>query len=987
MDPIAKRTFHLCMYFHRFCSILLFCSVLPAAAQDPLHRRITMQDGLPSNTAYRCMQDNAGFLWISTDAGVMRFDGRHLDRFGLEQGLSDEDVFATKCDSKGRIWFFTANGRPCYVDGGKVSSWRTDSSLAKVHLPSGIAGFHEDANGSLWFGGLRAELAVVHPDGKVVQRDIHDPSIGLERYIVSFLPLKDGGMQVFMGRDPVTIHPDFLLTGGSDGGRRDATPGDPIERSLIVSADSVEEWLNGRWSLFLHRSQLPGAPLISNVSVISEDEIWVCLRSGGVLWLRRNGDQWSPVRDIMFQKDLITHVLRDKEGNVWLSTSYGGVILVSVHGINTAFFQGERGGNEEFLRAYAADGIGIWTGTNQGDVYRLGQEGLELIDLHPPGPLFARVNSIRSHAQELWVTTEHRTFRIGLSQNSPQVEEVHGIHAPPDEGDARLGLKALTISQKGRVVGSTYGLVEFDHQIQAFRPILDTAIRGVRIYAPHFDSRGTLWFEENGALNALSEAGFRSYPQSALELEYRITDIASIGDTLFLATNGKGVLVVADGKLLRRITRKDGLSSDNVHRIFQEGGELFLATNRGADRICGPWHEPVVRGYLAGLSGAFRNVRDVVAHEDHAYILFVNGLMRLPRSQELVSIGTPQAYIRSVHVNDSIVYDPDIVGVNGKKDRLVVELGAIHFSASERVSLQYRLYPDLQWHQPFGSSVDLSATEAGNHRLQVRAAIGDGRWSDTKELMIVVVPPLMERWWAKTLIALVLAVLIYATLRFMAYRRYKARVARLREREQLAAARHRIAMDLHDDLGAELSSVLLLTRMEREHPVPESLERVEHLVSTLTENVKEVIWSTDPDADSLESTLVFIQRYAIKLCERHGLRIRTTLPAVLPKVELAAGKRRELYLIAKEVLSNTIKHADATALTFIANVTSDTLMLDLADDGRGGATTSGILGGNGLQNMTQRAQGIGAGLSIQEVRPHGTRVIVTLPLEPGSPNG
>jgi len=956
------------------------------AAQDPLHRRITMQDGLPSNTVYRCMEDREGFLWISSDAGVVRFDGTHLDVFGLEQGLSDEDVFNTSCDPKGRIWFYTANGRPSYIEKGVVHSWRTDPLLAKVQLRSGISALREDANGALWFGGLRGELAVIHPDGRVTDHDIRDPHDGKNRSQINLYPREDGSVQVFSDRWPVDLDGRAMAMDplGPSPASTMAPPGK--EPFLIVGFDSVIAWHSDHWAVLITREELPGAPSMSTVTPVGDDELWISLRNGGVLWMRRIAGKWVPVRDIMFQDDLVTHIMRDKIGNLWMCTSYGGLIAISPRGIGTTFHAGSRGGHEEFLRLHASDGAGVWAGTNQGDVYRLDHR-LELVDLPPYGPVFSRVNSIRSQGDMVWVATDRKIFRLDVSREPVDVKHIPAYTTPPEREAVDLGIKALAMANNGRVVGSTYGLLEYDPSRQAFRSIVDTIIPTVRIYAPHFDASGTLWFEENGSLNSISGSGGRSHPQVDLEQGFRITDIVSIADTLILATNGKGLLVVVDGHLIRRITRADGLSSDRVNHVFVHNGVVFVASDRGADQVCGPWAKPVVYRYMTGLFGAYLHVRDVVADTNWVYVLHADGSVRLPRSAGPITLAQAKPYIRSVRVNDSLLTDHSVVGIRGARDRLVVELGAIQFAGQERVHLQFRLLPDGTWQQAFGGLVDLSSTPPGNHVLQVRAGIAQDAWSAPIELPVFVVPPILDRWWAKALLVLFAAVLVFVVLRSLAYRRYRHRVAQLREREALAAARQRMAMDLHDDLGAEISSILLLTRMEREQPAPTSLDRVEQLIGTLAEKVKEVIWSTDPGSDTLEATLAFIQRHTIKIGERHGLRVRTTIPTLLPHVELDAGRRQELYLIAKEAVNNTVKHAGATALTLIVTVDQGTLELDLADDGSGGAASQQDNVGSGLRNMRKRAGVIGASLAISDVEPHGTRITLRLPMDPDNPNG
>ena len=86
-------------------------------------------------------------------------------------------------------------------------------------------------------------------------------------------------------------------------------------------------------------------------------------------------------------------------------------------------------------------------------------------------------------------------------------------------------------------------------------------------------------------------------------------------------------------------------------------------------------------------------------------------------------------------------------------------------------------------------------------------------------------------------------------------------------------------------------------------------------------------------------------------------------------------------------MNNTVKHAGATALTLIVTVDADAVELDLADDGGGGATRVQEHRGSGLRNMEQRATAIGASLTINEVRPHGTRITLRMPLAQNDANG
>src|SRR5436190_9336032 len=146
-----------------FVSIVFISSWI--RGQDPVHRRYTVADGLPSNTIYCAIQDRDGFMWFGTDAGVARFDGHTFRNYGVRHGLTDNSVIKLAQDSKGRIWFLTLNGRLCYWLNDTVHNGSTDGKLSRYESRNGWSSFVEDRNGMLWFGGLYDDVLRLDMEG------------------------------------------------------------------------------------------------------------------------------------------------------------------------------------------------------------------------------------------------------------------------------------------------------------------------------------------------------------------------------------------------------------------------------------------------------------------------------------------------------------------------------------------------------------------------------------------------------------------------------------------------------------------------------------------------------------------------------------------------------------------------------------------------------------------------------------------------------
>src|SRR5476651_1462054 len=137
----------------RFLVIILFAFLLSlsCSAQQANYTAFTVNDGLPSNYVYRCIEDDKGFLWVATDAGIARFDGKHFQVFTTKDGLPDNEVLAVVKETNGRIWVNCFKQKPAYFDEVKnrFINATEDSSLAKVPEGTGIMYFFTLPNGGI----------------------------------------------------------------------------------------------------------------------------------------------------------------------------------------------------------------------------------------------------------------------------------------------------------------------------------------------------------------------------------------------------------------------------------------------------------------------------------------------------------------------------------------------------------------------------------------------------------------------------------------------------------------------------------------------------------------------------------------------------------------------------------------------------------------------------------------------------------------------
>jgi len=189
--------------------------------------------------------------------------------------------------------------------------------------------------------------------------------------------------------------------------------------------------------------------------------------------------------------------------------------------------------------------------------------------------------------------------------------------------------------------------------------------------------------------------------------------------------------------------------------------------------------------------------------------------------------------------------------------------------------------------------------------------------------------------------------------------------------------RNRISADMHDDLGAGVTTIRLYSELARQklgdHSIPE-IDKISASSDELLTNMNAIIWSMSSSNDTLGNTIAYIRGYALEFFENTGIECTVNLPAQIPEINVQGEIRRNVFLVVKEALHNILKHASATRVTLSLERVENGLTLTIQDNGVGINPEKLRMFGNGLKNMKKRMQDIGAQFSIESN--NGTRIIL-----------
>lgn len=217
--------------------------------------------------------------------------------------------------------------------------------------------------------------------------------------------------------------------------------------------------------------------------------------------------------------------------------------------------------------------------------------------------------------------------------------------------------------------------------------------------------------------------------------------------------------------------------------------------------------------------------------------------------------------------------------------------------------------------------------------------------------------PMWKQQWFWLLMGLASMSLLFAAWRYLAG-------LRLEREHALQQERSRIAQDLHDNIGANLAHIGLLTeQVELASGDPDEmraqLDRIFQVSLATAKELDTVVWAVNPANDTLEEFARYVHGYAEEYLAMAGVRCHFISTESMTEIHLSASLRHHLLMVVKEALHNVIGHAAASLVTLRIGVERQHIKLEIADDGRGLPPSGETRRGNGLRNMKNRAAEIG----------------------------
>jgi signal transduction histidine kinase len=332
---------------------------------------------------------------------------------------------------------------------------------------------------------------------------------------------------------------------------------------------------------------------------------------------------------------------------------------------------------------------------------------------------------------------------------------------------------------------------------------------------------------------------------------------------------------------------------------------------------------------------------------------------------------------------------PTSVQVRPGQEILEIDFTSLNLTAPLKGRFKYKLEGfEKAWTEKPGDVRFASYTKLppDNYQFHVRACNEDGTWSDADAVLAVtVLPPFWRTWWFRTAVAICLLAMIVGSVYYVSTQNLHRQLESLRQHEALEKERARIARDLHDQLGANLTQVALLGEMaEADKDSAKEVElhakQISQTARETTHALDEIVWTVNPSNDTLDGLINYLCKYAQEYLAMAELKYRLEVPSQLPSTPISPELRHNVFLAAKESVNNVVKHARATSAWLRLHLEPHQFTLEIEDNGRGVDPADEKKGRSGLRNMRKRMEDIGGKFEISRGAEGGTKIRLSAPL-------
>ncbi|MEM1322808.1 MAG: histidine kinase [Bacteroidota bacterium] len=743
-------------------SFLLFA--LSSTAQNYAIVDLEARTPLKASTIYDIRQDKDGFIWIGSNAGLIRYDGMEFKHFTVTDGLTDNQIFHINIDTQNHIFVYNYTNKVHYYYQGQISNPYNNPALADLqfddiplsdYAPEQHA-FLSSERGANYFFYMQLDDGQVMLKERISFPEKRERLYGLcasgdycYAFTISNTPNRKRKYHVYHQTTPL-----------KSGELSDSSPTDkpPIryQDTLLLLSNT-----DRKSQLFYYTIQADQSLVFNRVEQFDVpikavwaygDQLWATSYAGGAMRLNKK----APLDNLLPDKT-INAIFVDRDTNLWLGTETEGLYYLRKQEVlNLGLVELQL--SKVVMSICSGEKGKVFIGFNKPAIAEL--RNTTVHQFHPLQeghyPTSRRITQlIHLGADRLLCGTDENQYLIDGSPSSPKVLW------------EQLGASTQSMAVSGE---ETYW-IGTDNALHLLKPDQPDSLRlkvlRKRTIALHLDQDSTLWVGAIDGLSYINHNSINSIPFPLPTLKsYQINDIATWRANIYLATEYGLCIINRNTKVHVLLSEKEGLADNQCKKLVLQNGVLWVATSAGISELqLAPDGQSIIKTQTyTTFDGLLSNdVNDLMLRNDTLWAATNEGLSIFPLATKPIA-QPPVINIAWASTNqvEHDIYHP--IQLQAHRNNITIAFSGMAFGGSQQMTYQYRLLPNnTEWSTTNEHTLNFFELQAGQYRFEVRAVNGQGLISQqSANLAFEVLPTLVQTWWFKTGLFIVSFLIIWA---------------------------------------------------------------------------------------------------------------------------------------------------------------------------------------------------------------------------------
>ncbi|QEC41142.1 sensor histidine kinase [Pseudobacter ginsenosidimutans] len=838
----------------RILHLLVFLlSVVTANAQDYNYIQYTVADGLPSNTIYDVKQDIDGFIWLATDAGLVRFDGRKFTTFTQKEGLPSNDVIILFSDSKGRTWIISMHNTICYYYKGKIYNYRNDSACSKMRFPSMPYYMAENKNGEMGFlsHGSQNEQAVfiLRNNNQVIsnsqiQSTFRHSSIDgdgpPDKFRIFYYDtsgkrsvayLFDGKWKHAWTHD-WDEHSNYLRKSYMVNGKlklMDSTYVQDIKRYTIHSTDMGD-----------NISFIEKAPQHPRISIPPEGKRLTVYQStnNGVYF---NDPVTGKITDHLLPGKVTNRCYRDLENNIWIGTHAEGVWILPSKSVKNILLKQPKADILSFFRS----GNTLFAGSDYGNLFNIRNKQLQKSENFDHYIQLA--NNKDANNRLHWIEPGVDGLIFGFDDFILKYDP-----ATSKQLFSKIDVnKFLSVAGKDSLLAATGRATLLINSNTL--SILDT-IWPYRSYSAIKQGNAYYIGTPGGLLKVVP--GIPAIPMGNIhpDLQALVNRMFKTDDgSIWMSTTGNGVVHLRNDSIIQKFNTSNGLTSNNCKALHLDDKFVWVGTEKGLNRIDRSFTSAPVQHYTIEDGLPSNDIHSIISDSGTLYIGTIGKITYFDTS----SLHKPSfcsLRLLSMEAGKQTVNPDSLQTLKHNENSLKFEYTGISFNSPKNITYYYRLKgQSVSWDSTLNTNLEFVSLPPGDYTFELFARNKAGINSNTLTVPFIIKPAFWGTWWFRLLVALILVTIVWLLVirRIRQEQNKSATQNRINELEQLAL---RSQMNPHFIFNClnSIQNFLLQNNFEKTN---EYLTSFAHLIRQTLDNSSRSTISIESESRYLSSYL------------------------------------------------------------------------------------------------------------------------------------